>query len=176
MKINEVLFAEKIIENRDAFITKLIDIAESLNISPNWLMLVFYIETNASASGSIDHKVRNLQTRATGLIQFMPTTAHSLGTTVDELMSMSNVDQLNYVERYLQPYAYRIKNVVDCYLAIFFPLAIGKPRKWVLETRKLSAEKVAKFNPLYDLNKDSKITIGEIERKLMSFIPKGFKL
>lgn len=170
----EILFSDKIKENKEAFINKLILVSNNLGIDPNWLMLVFYIETAAVRTGVINHKARNPKTNAIGLIQFMPSTAKDLGTTTKSLEEMSNVDQLTYVQRYLSPYAGKIKSYVDCYLAVFFPLAIGKPKDWVLQTRSLSAEKIARFNPLYDINKDNKITVGEIEQKVLSFIPKNY--
>ena len=40
---------------------------------------------------------------ATGLIQFLPSTARGLGTTTDALAGMSSVEQLNYVEKYFDP-------------------------------------------------------------------------
>jgi hypothetical protein len=62
---------------------------------------------------------------ATGLIQFMPSTAKSLGTTTDVLLSMNNIQQLNYVLAYLRPYKGKMNNFVDVYLAVFYPAAIG---------------------------------------------------
>lgn len=174
-KINKLLFSDKIKENRSAFFNKLFTVSDNLSIKADWLMLVFYIETGASNTGEINHRAQNKATKATGLIQFMPATARSLGTTTTALQNMTNVEQLDYVERYLQPYASRIKSYTDCYLAVLFPAAIGKPSGWVLETKNLTAETVARFNPLYDLNKDGKITVGEVGRKLRSFLPKNYE-
>lgn len=175
-KKNNFLFADKITENRTAFFKRLSEISGNLNIPVNWMMLVFYIETGASKTGVIDHRAYNTKTKATGLIQFMPATAKSLGTSVEALKEMINVEQLDYVQKYLKPYASKIKSYTDCYLAVLFPVAIGKPSSWVLETRNLPADKVADYNPLFDTNKDGKITVGEIEEKLKLFIPKDFAL
>lgn len=166
-----LLYIDLIKENQADFGQKLIDISNRLNINPNWLMGVFYIETAASVRKVIDHRARNPKTNATGLIQFMPSTAESLGTTLDELCNMTNVEQLDYVEKYFKPYAKKINRFIDCYLAVFFPLAIGKPENWVIQAKNLPPEKVAAYNPLYDLNKDGKITVGEIETKLKSILP-----
>jgi hypothetical protein len=40
-------------------------------------------------------------TRATGLIQFMPDTAKELGTNSEELCRLSQVEQMQWVEKYL---------------------------------------------------------------------------
>lgn len=42
----------------------------------------------------------NRASGATGLIQFMPSTAKQLGTTTDKLAAMTEVDQLDYVAKY----------------------------------------------------------------------------
>lgn len=138
-------------------------------------MIIFYIETAASKYGRIDHRVTN-PLGAVGLIQFMSATARSLGTTPVALKTMSNVQQLEYVLKYLTPYKGRMKNLTDTYLAVLFPAAIGKPDSFVLETRSLTAREVARWNPLYDLNRDMKITVGEIRQKLKTFIPAGYVL
>ena len=170
--MNNILFINCIRDNKEAFTKKLIDISNKLNINPDWLMLVFYIETAAVKTKVINHQAKNPKTNAVGLIKFMPATAKSLGTSISALLQMSNVEQLDYVLKYLRPYSGKIKSLVDCYLAVFFPVAIGRPVGWTIETKSLPAERIAKYNPLYDLNKDGKITVGEIEQTVKSFIPK----
>ncbi len=162
-------------DNREAFASRLQDIARRLGVNPAWLMIIFYIETAAKKYGTIDHRVTN-PLGAVGLIQFMSATARSLGTTPVALKAMSNVQQLDYVHKYLTPFTGRMKNLTDTYLAVLFPAAIGKPDIWVLETRSLSAREVARWNPLYDLNRDMKLTVGEVREKLKTFIPSGYVL
>jgi len=176
MKTSETLLFEQLIpENREEFKLKVIEIAGKLGIKPDWLMLVFYIETAAAVYKVINHRIQN-SIGATGLIQFLKSTAVALGTTTDSLKRMSNVEQLNYVYKYLRPYAGNMKNCQDVYLAVFFPTAIGKPDDWVLQSKTLSPETIASQNQLYDLNKDRKITVGEIKQKILSFIPKGYSI
>lgn len=166
----KLLFENLVADNREAFIAKVIEISTELKINPNWLMLTMYIETARTFSPAI----QNSKSGATGLIQFMPATARNLGTTTQNLAQMSNVEQLDYVKKYLSPYKGRMKDVSDVYLAVFFPLAIGKADNWVLETKTLSAQKVASWNPLYDLNKDGRIQKYEVKTKILTFIPKDF--
>ncbi|MEN6423281.1 MAG: hypothetical protein ABFD76_15180 [Smithella sp.] len=168
-------YSNMILENRVAFLAKVEEIAHRLRINPAWLMVVFYIETAASKYGRIDHRVTNAL-GAVGLIQFMPRTIRSLGTTAMALKLMSNVQQLDYVFRYLSPYSGRMNSLTDLYLAVFFPLAIGKPENWILQAAGLSASTVACWNPLYDLNRDKQLTVGEVKSKLKTFIPNGYVL
>jgi hypothetical protein len=162
-------------DNREAFASRLEGIASSLGINPAWLMIIFYIETAASKFHVIDHRITN-SIGAVGLIQFLSATARGLGTTPGALKTMSNVQQLEYVFKYLLPYKGRMKSLTDTYLAVLFPVAIGKPDQWVLQARNLSAREVARWNPLYDLNRDMEITVGEIREKLKTFIPSGYVL
>lgn len=163
-----MLYAELIRENKDVFLEEVKKISAALGIRPEWLMQVMKIESG------LNHKAVNPHTNATGLIQFMPKTAVGLGTTVDQLKYMSNASQLYYVYKYLLPYKNRIKSYVDLYLTIFFPIAVGKPQNWVLETKNLAAGTIAKVNPGWDLNKDMKITVGEIQEAILKKVPPAY--
>ncbi len=44
----------------------------------------------------------------------MPSTAKRLGTTTAALKGMTGVQQLDYVQKYLQPYAGKINSLQDC--------------------------------------------------------------
>ena len=173
--MKKLLFEELIPENSELFKEKLIDISGKLKVNPDWLMLTFYIETAAAKHKAINHRIQN-SIDATGLIQFMPATARNLGTTTTALKNMTNVEQLNWVLKYLSPYKGKMNSYVDTYLAVFFPAAIGKPDNWVVQTSGLSAAKIAAANPGYDVNKDGKITVGEIKGKISLFIPKGHEI
>lgn len=171
--MRKLIFEENIpLLIREEFIQKVMSISEKLIIDPDSLMLAMYIETARTFSPSIQNK----QSKATGLIQFMPSTAKNLGTSIDELKSMTAISQLDYVYKYLATYKGKMREFTDTYLAIFFPLAISKNDEWVLETKSLSAYKIASWNPLYDLNKDGKIQKKEIKSKLLSYLPKDYKL
>ena len=67
--------------NKAEFCAKLQSICNKLQISPEWLLAVMYIESR------INPYAVNKYTNATGLIQFMPSTAKSLGTTTAELLN-----------------------------------------------------------------------------------------
>ncbi len=80
---------------------EMLKMSERLNLDPNSILSVMSIET----AGTFDPSIQNPQNhnpdlRATGLIQFMPTTAKALGTSIPALRAMSAVEQLQYVERF----------------------------------------------------------------------------
>jgi hypothetical protein len=96
-------------------------IAAGLGVDPSWIMACMYFESR------LDPAARNPVSGATGLIQFMPSTARGLGTTTDELAAMTAEAQLNFVGAYFAPFKGRIKTFADCYAAILWPAAVGSP-------------------------------------------------
>ena len=104
-----------------ALIQKIVDVSRTLEIPADALAAAIQAESN------FDPSITNARgSRATGLIQFMPSTAKGMGTTVEDLAAMSAVDQMAYVHRYLAPYKGKIKSEADINMAIFYPRAIGK--------------------------------------------------
>lgn len=130
------------------------EIAGNLNIDASWLMAVMGFETGYTFSSSI----KNPGSSATGLIQFTSRTANSLGTTTTQLARMTEVQQLDYVEKYFNQYKGRINNIGDCYMAVFWPAGIGKPDTYVIAT---SPSNVYNANAGLDVNRDGTITRGE---------------
>ncbi len=153
-----MLFEEYVKENRSYFLDKVEEISRKLMIAPEWLMAVMFKESK------LNHKAVNSTTGATGLIQFMPATAQSLGTSTSALKNMSNIEQLDYVYKYYRPYISKLNSYPDLYLATFFPVALGKSDDWVLKSGSQSAKLIASQNPGVDLNKDGQITVGEFKQ------------
>lgn len=152
-----MLFESYVRDNRSEFLAKVKSICAKLLIEPDWLMAVMYKESR------LNPRAVNANGGATGLIQFMPATARSLGTTTAALKEMSNVEQLDWVYKYYKPYITKLNSYPDLYLATFFPAALGKLDDYVLQTSSLSAATIAAANPGIDLNKDRKITVGEFK-------------
>ncbi|HEV2763889.1 MAG TPA: LysM peptidoglycan-binding domain-containing protein [Pyrinomonadaceae bacterium] len=138
-----------------AFKEKVIRIAENLGTDPNYLMAIMSFETGGTFSPSIRNAAGS---GATGLIQFMPSTARGLGTTTDELSRMSTLEQLDYVERYFQPYRGRLDTVEDAYMAVLYPAAVGRSNDYVLFRRGTIAYRQ---NSGLDLNGDGLVTKRE---------------
>lgn len=103
-------------------------VAANIGCEADFLMAAMAFETGRRFTAD----VRNQLSGATGLIQFMPSTAMGLGTTVEALAQMSAEDQLDVVERYFQPYKGRIRTIEDLYMSILWPAAIGEPNDFPL--------------------------------------------
>jgi hypothetical protein len=136
------------------FRQKVIEIAGRLRMNPTHLMAVMSFETGGSFSPS----KQNTASGATGLIQFMPNTAHDLGTTTAALTRMSPIQQLDYVERFLKPKAGLMYTVEDAYMAVLWPAAVGKGPDYVI-FRKPSI--YYQQNSGLDTNRDGTVTARE---------------
>ncbi len=150
-----------------AFTTKVLEVCKDLDIlDPNWLMQVMDKETWWKFSPSVKNGAWSW---ATGLIQFMPSTADSLGTTTDELAAMSAVDQLDYVKKYFEPYTWKLTNLASVYMAVFYPAALSDLQSWDMDKvifTKLDKDgketKAYRQNKWMDTGNDGTITIQDI--------------
>lgn len=149
MLVKDLPFIDKVKENQNEFGLKVIEISRKLECDPKHLMLVMNNESG------LNHKVKNPTSSATGLIQFMDSTAKSLGTTTLTLKSMSNVEQLDWVYKYLLKYKGRYTTASDLYLGVFFPLALYKNDDYVFPKWASDANKI------FDVNKDKVLTKKE---------------
>lgn len=114
----------------EEFCRKVIAMSNDLKIpDPSYLMACMAFETAETFSPSIGNQAGS---GAIGLIQFMPATALALGTSVDELKSMSAESQLAFVFKYFSPLHGKLKILSDVYMAILWPSAIDKPDDFVL--------------------------------------------
>lgn len=159
-----LLFANKILINRDAFQDKVKDISSRLGIPPDWLMIVMNFET----AGTFSPSIRNTGSTATGLIQFLESTARSLGTSTAELAKMTNVQQLDYVYKYLKQFG-PYTHLVDLYLAVFYPFSIKQDMDYVYP------DKVYAANRGLDLDKDGKLEKWEIQERILRDVPADIK-
>ena len=149
-------------------------IGETLEVDPNYLMACMAWESGETFRSDIKNAAGS---GATGLIQFMPSTARALGTTVEKLARMSPEDQLNYVYKYFRPYAGRLNNLGDVYMAILWPKGVGKDDSYVLFDR-AKAPTTFRQNAGLDLNKNGQVTREEclikIEQKLQKGLSKQY--
>lgn len=134
-----------------AFRVKVKEIASRLNVDPNWMMAIMAFETGRTFSPSAKNPVSG----ATGLIQFMPSTAAGLGTSTLALSRMTAVEQLDYVEAYFKPYTGRLTTLGDTYMAVLWPVAMGKADTSILWQ---SPSIEYRQNEGLDANYDGKIT------------------
>jgi Transglycosylase SLT domain len=148
------------------FKTRLFRCCERLQANPDYLMAAMAFETGCTFSP----KALNAKSKATGLIQFMPKTAQSLGTTTDLLSRMTAEDQLVFVEQYLTPYRGRMETIEDTYMAILFPIAIGKPNDYVLFAQ---GSRAYEQNRGLDRNQDGKVTKAEAAAMVRARLEQG---
>ena len=149
---------DKAIERHgQGFIDKLDVVSSRLGVQPEWLLKVMNSESG------LDHRARNKMSNATGLIQWMPSTAKQFGTSVDELRNMSATQQLDYVERYFGRWNGRLKSATDVYSVVFYPNVVGKSDGYVLGSERSQdwAQKVGRQNRCFDTDRDGVITAAE---------------
>lgn len=146
-------------------------IADTLELNPDDLMACMAWESAESFRSDIRNAAGS---GATGLIQFMPSTAVGLGTSTAKLAAMTPEDQLNYVYKYFRPYAGRLNNLGDIYMAILWPAGVGKSDDYVL-WNKATKPTTFRQNAGLDLNKDGNITRGECLKKINEKLTKGKK-
>lgn len=131
-------------------------------VNPMAILAVMYFETG----GTFGADTRNAAgSGATGLIQFMPSTAEALGTTTEALARMSKVEQLVYVEKYFDQFQGKIQggSVDDLYMAVLWPRAIGKPEGYALFNQGTTAYEQ---NRGLDTNGDGQVTKFEAAAKV----------
>lgn len=142
------------VANDKEFLTQVQKVSQDFGFDPNDLLRVIEFETAKSWSPSI----KNPNSTATGLIQFLESTAKSLGTSTSELAKMSRADQMPFVAKYLAPYKGKLKNFGDIYMAVHWPAGVGKSETYVMYEK---GSKEYSANKNLDTNGDGTITRGE---------------
>lgn len=139
-------------------------ICNELGIKDEWLYKVIYIESHGKPEAI------NPYTHAVGLIGFMPNTAKRLGTSTEELKTMTVSQQLVYVKKYLiaQSNGRRMHCLADVYFTVFYPAAICRPDSFVIGSDMANAKYLAKQNPVMHHASDSVITVKSIKTQLVS--------
>jgi hypothetical protein len=145
--------------------------SKRLGMNPNTVLAVMAFET----SGTMNSSIKNPTSSASGLIQFMDSTAKELGTSTAQLRAMSPTDQLNYVEKYFKNKGGKNRKGWqdwEIYAAVAAPAYISKGKDAVAYTQ---GSEAYKKNKIWDVNKDGKIQAGEfIEAVKSSSNSKGF--
>ena len=148
------------IENTtNEFRERVVEIAENLEIDPNFLMAIMSFESGATFSPNVKNKLSG----APGLIQFMAKTAEGLGTSLAKLAKLKAEEQLDFVERYFLPFKGKLKTIEDAYMAVLYPKAVGKGKDFVLFKK---GTQNYKQNSGLDVNGDGEITVAEAAAKV----------
>ncbi len=159
-------YIEKVSTNRAAFEQKVNRISANLGIVPDWLMTVMYAESG------LNHLAENPKSTAIGLIQFLDSTLKNLGTTRNYLKSLTNVQQLDWVEKYFVSLGLKgkMKSVYDVYFAVFSPKYVGNPDGTVIAT---SGQNVYNANKALDTDKDGRLTVLDVKTWFGKYIRSG---
>ena len=160
------LFSNKLSTDK---LAKVQQVSKDLNINTNWLLAVMYFESAKTFNPAIKNGIGSV-----GLIQFTRDKAGLNYKTIngkkyllDDIAKMSFINQMDLVKEYYKE-VYRmlkinqINSFVDLYLVTFFPRAVNQSDDYVFQTSGLSASKIASQNPIFDKNKDNKITKLEV--------------
>lgn len=145
------------------FLARVKQIAQNVGCNYRDLLAVMNSESGLNAQAT------NPKGGATGLIQFMPSTAKGYGTTTAALRSMTPIQQLDYVERILK----KTKKSAgfsdshqltggELYALVFLP---ARAKREVLTT---SNELYYRANKGADANRDGKITKSELDARVRS--------
>ena len=140
------------------FMTEVGKVASNLGIDASNLIAIMKSES------SLNPQAVNPVTGASGLIQFMPNTAKSLGTTVEEIRKMTAVQQLPYVEKYFK--SVRVQpgsSAGRLYAYVFLP---GRANREVLTQ---AGENYYESNKGLDVDRDGKITIADLDARLAKY-------
>ena len=148
------------------FKDRLFWLCDELDINPDYLMACMAFESAETFRPDIKNAAGS---GATGLIQFMPSTALGLGTTVAKLAAMTAEDQLNFVYKYFRPYKGRLQTLEDTYMAILLPSQVGKELSSVL----FSGGVAYRQNAGLDSNRDGRVTKAEASAKVREKLEKG---
>ena len=140
----------------DDFRRRILEVANELGADPNHMLAIMQLE-----SGMLPWKVNPLS-QATGLIQFMPSTAKKLGTSVQALRTMSATEQLGYVLAYYKPFRGQLNSPGALYMATFMPAYLNKPSEYVLARE---GDKIYDQNKALDTNQDGLLTVGDVTQK-----------
>lgn len=134
--------------------------SEKLPIPPDWFMFLSDFESGLDA-------YRTNPYGCFSWIQFCPSIAGGDYKTIkgkryyfSEMKKMTPVQLIDLSFDYLeeqQDVHGRFSTYSDLYFSILYPVAIGKPDDYVLNT---------KSNPIFDINKNGSITVGEVKQFL----------
>ncbi len=147
------------------FLREVEGMSQRLGARPEHILAAMSFETGGSFDPA---QPNNAGGSATGLIQFMPDTARGLGTSTAELARMTPTEQLQYVEKYFEPYRGRLGDLESVYTSILS----GSPHSgdealFTQGTRAYSA------NSALDVNHNGVITAAEATQHVRARMGSG---
>ena len=154
--------------NNETFKEKLKQISSEIGISESSIIKLMKHESG------LDSSVKN-SIGCVGLIQFCPDNKGGSSKTINgktyNLSDLQNdlEQQLDAIKEFWSKGRRdgKIKNAKDLYVYNFFPVAAGKSDDYVLQTKGLSAEKIARANPVFNKTLgrpiNTPLTVGDLD-------------
>lgn len=151
------------------FKSRLSDISKKIGISEDCIIKVMNHESR------LDPSVKN-SIGCVGLVQFCPDSKGGSTKTINgkqyDLSQLRNdlSLQMDAIENFWVggKKQGKIKECGDLQIYNFFPVAAGKPDNYVLQTKGLSAEKIANQNPIFNRtlgrDRNTPLTVGDIKQ------------
>lgn len=163
------------IEEVAQFEEKVRRVAVQLDVPPEWLMSVMYMESRFNPA------VSNYRgSGAVGLIQFMVPAVKELNKRMGtkyymrDIKQMSANRQLDLVYSYLQMVQERygeFNSLTDLYLGILYPRAMGKAYCHELFAH---PSRAYRQNKGLDENRDGKVTVSDIDKRMRRLFPEAY--
>ena len=163
--------ASSYIQDVGGFQQKIKEVGKLLDIPPEWLMSIISAESSFNPQA-----VNRAGSGATGLIQFMPSTAADMNTTVSQIKQMDAMRQLDYVYHYLNKVRQRYgeyTSLTDTYLAVLYPKARQNDLCYTLFSK---PSKKYTQNKGLDSNKDGRVTISDIDKRMQRLFPVAYTI
>ena len=135
------------------------NIAYELGVEPVYLYKLIYDESKG------DTKAYNKRSGATGIIQWIPSTARKYGTTTKSISKMSLTGQLYLARLYFKDtFPKNYKTYHNLRLAVLCPMAIGKSNHYVIadSTTNYGRKVLKYYQDTNDVNQDGVITVEEL--------------
>jgi len=150
----------------EQFGQRVVELCEQIKTDPDYLMMVMYFESR------LKPYVQSDAGTGVGFIQMIHSTAHRLGTTPYRLKKMNGLEQFNYVEKYFEKYVGRVGNLVDLYLAAYYPNGVQKKSNY----RFRLPAKYRQANKVFPIDEGNFIEKWRLEKGLTDFyIKMGYR-
>jgi Transglycosylase SLT domain len=113
-----IIYVPQIRTEPEIFLDSVKSVSKRLGVPYTWFLAIISHESNGKKTAV------NSISGATGLIQFIPSTAKRLNTTTYKLSRMSRISQLTYCEKYFMKDIAengKYRSLVDMYVGCFLP-------------------------------------------------------
>lgn len=153
----------------DDFFAALVALSARQKIDPEDLALVLISE-----SGLQPWAFNRASPTAHGIFQAIPKTLAGLGWTKspDEFRKLRAIDQLSYLEKYMQQFGGRSWPTAESYYAAnFLPMTLGRPDGIVASSTAASGAERAAYasNTIFDRDRKGYITLADLRRHLDAY-------